>query len=273
MHAHTEPVPTTTWLQPSGPRGRRLEQSRHPTHRSVLRRRPNPDSEVCPMSLCLGPRSAPPTLSSVARAAPSRFNHVKCPPSPALARFVEHYWVTRWDRRGVPPRNAASLLDPMRAPARSGRAGRRDGLGARRLPHAHRRHRMRGRGKIPPWRILPVRAAARDPWTDRVMPADDVFDRADGPHMAWARELSDAVAECRGDAGAHAAIITTHLDAFLGERLPARDTTAEHVADLVGLIAAMPTCGGSAISCGRAGAASGRCTVCSPAMSGQARRG
>jgi AraC-like DNA-binding protein len=74
-------------------------------------------------------------------------------------------------------------------------------------------------------------------WTDRVAPAEDVFDEAGGPGTAWARDLSDAAAQCRGDAAAHAAIIITHLDAFLGARLPARDPTAEQVADLVAQIA------------------------------------
>ena len=190
------------------------------------------------MSLCLGPRSAPPALSSVARAAPSRFNHVKCPPSPALAWFVEHYWVTRWDRRGVPPRNAASLLDPcVHLHVQDGRA---DVMG---LVRGVFRMRIEGIGcvvgvKFRPGGFYPFVQRPVTAWTDRVMPADDVFDRAGGPYTAWARELSKAVIECRGDASAHAAIITTHLDAFLGERLPARDTTAEHVADLVGLIAA-----------------------------------
>jgi len=74
-------------------------------------------------------------------------------------------------------------------------------------------------------------------WTDRVTPAADVFDAACQPRAAWARDLLDAVAECEGDAAAHAAIITSHLDAFLGAQLPARDATAEHVAGLVALIA------------------------------------
>jgi AraC-like DNA-binding protein len=70
-----------------------------------------------------------------------------------------------------------------------------------------------------------------------VVPAEDVFDVAGG-HATWAHDLSDAAAECTGDAADHAAVITAHLDAFLGARLPARDLNAEHVADLVALIAA-----------------------------------
>lgn len=189
------------------------------------------------MSLCLGPRPAPSTPPSVARAGPVRFNHVKCPPSPALARFVDHYWVTRWDRRGHPPRAAASLLDPcVHLLVRDGQA---EVMGVVRGTF---RMRIEGAGcvvgvKFRPGGFYPfVRRPARA-WTDRVAPAEEVFDGAGGPQAVWARELSDAAAGCRGDAAAHAAVITTHLDAFLGARLPARDLTAEHVADLVALIA------------------------------------
>jgi AraC-like DNA-binding protein len=70
-------------------------------------------------------------------------------------------------------------------------------------------------------------------WTGRLVPADDVFD---GPQTLWATQLTDAAVECQGGAGEHGAIITAHLDAFLTARLPARDATAEHVAELVTLI-------------------------------------
>ncbi|MGI9090132.1 MAG: AraC family transcriptional regulator, partial [Gemmatimonadaceae bacterium] len=194
------------------------------------------------MSLCLGPRSAPPP-PPVANAGPSRFNHVKCPPSSALARFVDHYWVTRWDRRGHPPRAAAQLLDPcFHLLVQDGRA---EVMGV--VRGAFRMY-IEGAGcvvgaKFRPGGFYPFVLRPAVGWTDRVASAEDVFDGADGtdgPHAAWARELSDAVNECRGDAAAHAVIITTHLDAFLGARLPARDMAAEHVADLVALIAASP---------------------------------
>jgi AraC-like DNA-binding protein len=175
----------------------------------------------------------------VSPSGPTRFNHVKCPPSPALAPFVEHYWVTRWDRRGHPPRTAASLLDPcVHLHVQDGRA---EVMGVVRGTF---RVRIEGAGcvvgaKFRPGGFYPFVQRPTVGWTDRVAPAEDVFDvGGGGPRSAWARELSDAAADCRGDAAAHAAVITTHLDAFLGARLPARDVTAEHVADLVALIAA-----------------------------------
>src|SRR3982074_3430406 len=63
------------------------------------------------MSLCLRAPHASPTARSSPPPGP-RFTHVKCAPSPSLAPFVDHYWVTRWDRRDEPPRTAALLLDP-----------------------------------------------------------------------------------------------------------------------------------------------------------------
>jgi AraC-like DNA-binding protein len=174
----------------------------------------------------------------VARAGPSRVNHVKCPPSAALARFIDHYWLTRWDRRGHPPRIAASLLDPcVHLHVQDGRA---EVMGVVRGTF---RMRIEGAGcvigaKFRPGGFYPFVQRPTLEWTDRVAAAADVFDGAGGPHAAWARELTDAVVEGRGDAAAHAAVITTHLDAFLGARVPARDMTAEYVADLVALIAA-----------------------------------
>jgi AraC-like DNA-binding protein len=174
----------------------------------------------------------------VTRRAP--FNHVKCPPAPALAPFVDHYWVTRWDRRGLPPRAAASLLDPcVHLHVQDGRA---EVMGVVRGTF---RMRIEGAGcvvgvKFRPGGFYPFVQRPIVEWTDRVAPVEEVFDGMDegGPDAAWARKVSDAVAECNGDAPAHAALIATHLDAFLGARLPARDRTAEQVADLVALIAA-----------------------------------
>jgi len=189
------------------------------------------------MSLCLDARPPSPPPSSVTRAGPSRPIHVKCPPSSALAPFVEHYWVTKWDRRGQPARNAVSLLDPcIHLHVQDGRA---TVMG---LVRGMFRMRIEGVGcvvgvKFRPGGFYPFVRQPTVGWTDRVVPAEDVFDGAGEPHAAWARELSTAAVECPGDAAAHAAVITTHLDAFLGARLPARDLVAEHVADLVALIA------------------------------------
>ncbi len=46
------------------------------------------------------------------RAAASRFQLRRYPPSPALAPFVDYYWVVRWDLRGEPAHEQAILPHP-----------------------------------------------------------------------------------------------------------------------------------------------------------------
>ncbi|MEO6878634.1 MAG: helix-turn-helix domain-containing protein [Gemmatimonadaceae bacterium] len=162
-----------------------------------------------------------------------RFNHVKCAPSAALARFVEYYWVSRWDRRGQPTRNAASLLDPcVHLLIENGRA---EIMGVVRGSY---RVRLEGAGNIVGAKFTSTgfHAFAQRPvreWTDRTAPAGEVF----GGDDSWVRELSNAVLACDGDANAHAAIIAEHFDAVLLARLPERDPIADEVRELVTLIA------------------------------------
>ena len=46
------------------------------------------------------------------RAAASRFQLRQYPPSPALAPFVDYYWIVRWDLRGEPAYEQAILPHP-----------------------------------------------------------------------------------------------------------------------------------------------------------------
>jgi AraC-like DNA-binding protein len=145
--------------------------------------------------------------------------------------------MTRWDRRGHQPRNAASLLDPcIHMHIRDGRA---EVMGVVRGTY---QMQIEETGcvigvKFRPGGFHPFVPRPSVELTDRVMPAENVFAASHTPRATWARELSDAIAECRDDPPEHAAIIATHLDGFLGARLPARDIAAEDVADLVALIA------------------------------------
>jgi AraC-like DNA-binding protein len=183
------------------------------------------------MTLCLGPRSAPAVV------APARFNHVKCPPSPALAPFVEHYWLTRWDRRGQPSRTAAALLDPcFHMHIQDGRA---TVMGVARGTY---QARIEGAGcvvgvKFRPGGFHPFVPQPASRLTDRTVDVDELFDGGSGVNAAWAA-LGDAAVACSGGAAEHAALISTHLDVYLGARLPARDANAEKAGDLVKLIAA-----------------------------------
>ena len=188
------------------------------------------------MSLCLVPRSAIPP-QPVVRIGPARFNHVECAPAPALAPFVDHYWVSRWDRRGAPPRDAASLLDPcVHLQVENGDARL---MGVLRSAY---RIRIEGEGsivgvKFRPGGFHPFVNRDVSAWTDRVVAVNDVLPATSGDRVTWASELTTAIVECIGDGAAHAALAAAHLDAFLAARLPARDATAEHVAELVALIA------------------------------------
>ena len=182
------------------------------------------------MSLCVGPRNPPSAVPP-----PTRFNHVKCAPSPAIAPFVEHYWLSRWDRRGVPARAAAVLSDPcIHILIQDGRA---NVMGV--VRGTHRMH-IEDEGcvvgiKFRPAGFYPFAPKPSTQWTNRLIPVEDVFDVAS--ESAWAPELSHAAVDCRGDAAAHAAVIAPRLDAFLGARLPARDQVAEEVGKLVSSIA------------------------------------
>lgn len=189
------------------------------------------------MSLCLGPRSAP--LPTSARISP--FRHVKCPPSSVLAPFVEHYWVTRWDRRGLPPRDASALLDPcVHLQIVDGRA---QVVGVLR---GTLRMRIEGVGcvvgvQFRPGGFYPFVQQPVARWTDRTVPAEETFETKDDALAEWARAVWDGAATCSGDGAAHAAAVAAPLDAFLEARLPARDLIAEKVGELVALIAADAT--------------------------------
>jgi AraC-like DNA-binding protein len=210
------------------------------------------------MSLCLNTGPGPSAAAGAAAARPPSA-HVRCAPSPALARFVDHYWATRWDRRGQPPRDAAALLDPcvhlqLGSPGGGAPSGdvRAVILGVVRGTYRVRVEEV-GRvvgAKFRPGGFYPFVRQPVARWTDRVVPLAAVFAGAAGSVDAWARAVGEpAGAWARGGAGAAgdatpdgapAAALAAHLDAFLGARLPARDPVAEDVADLVARVAADP---------------------------------
>jgi len=58
-------------------------------------------------------KEAPPRgVLEVPVANPQRFEHARYHPSPDLERFVEHFWVVRWDLRGLPAHRAETLPHP-----------------------------------------------------------------------------------------------------------------------------------------------------------------
>jgi len=189
------------------------------------------------LTLCLGRQSVSGAASAARSPAASRSRHVECPPSAGLAPFVEHYWVTRWDRTGQPPRDASALLDPCVHLQIVG--GQAYVLGVLR---GTLRMRIEGVGcvvgvKFRPGGFYPFVRRPIAQWTNRAVPAESVFEAADESRASWARDAWGEAATCLGDDEAHAAVIAAHFDDFLEARKPSRDVIAEDVAGLVALIA------------------------------------
>lgn len=190
------------------------------------------------MTVCIGRRVHPTAPLPDEGERPFRSGHVKTRPAPALAAHVDHYWVTRWDRRGEPPRTAAALLEPcVHLHIRDGRA---ELMGVVRGTY---QTCIEGVGcvigvRFRPGGFYPFVRQSVSQWTDRVLPAEEVLGV---PNVAeeWGRALWDAMDECRGDAGAHAAVAAARLDTVLSPLLLARDPLAEELASLVASIAAV----------------------------------
>lgn len=166
---------------------------------------------------------------------PRWLGHVKASPAAPLARYVDYYWISRWDRRGQPGLVASALLDPcVHLQVQDGRA-RIVGVvrGTFRVP-------LEGASAIVGIRFRPggFHPFVRQPvsrWTHTSTPAEEVFGVPSGVE-AWARETWNAMMDCPGGSDAHAELLGVHLDAFLASRLLKHDAVAEEVASLVALI-------------------------------------
>jgi AraC-type DNA-binding domain-containing proteins len=168
---------------------------------------------------------------------PHWLGHVKAAPAPPLARYVDYYWISRWDRRGQSGLVASALLDPcVHLQVQDGRA-RIVGVvrGTFNVP-------LEGESAIVGIRFRPggFFPFVRQPvarWTDTSAPAEEVFGTTSGVAV-WAREIWAATTNCRGGAEAHAELLGVHLDAFLESHLQEHDAVAEEVASLVALVSA-----------------------------------
>ncbi|MFJ6385468.1 DUF6597 domain-containing transcriptional factor [Kitasatospora sp. NPDC092039] len=147
-------------------------------------------------------------------------------PDPAVARFVEYYWLVRWDLRGLPPYEQKVLAHPnvhlvFEAP-RARVYGVDRSLFVRRLEGAGHVLGARFRpGAFRPFAGHPVSGLA-----DRSVPAAEYF----GP------EADRVCAEILAAPGSPAAL----ADAFLRPRLPAPDPVAAEVAAMVDRITGAP---------------------------------
>lgn len=148
-------------------------------------------------------------------------------PAPGPARFVEFYWVVRWDRRGLPAHEQQVLSHPNAHLVFESPAARVYGvdrtLFVRRLEGAGRVFGVKFRpGGLRPFTDGPVAALA-----DRSVPAERYF----GPEAA---ALNDRV--LHGDEDEET--LAARVDALLLARLPAPDPVAEQVAAVVEAITA-----------------------------------
>ncbi|PRY38077.1 helix-turn-helix domain-containing protein [Umezawaea tangerina] len=154
------------------------------------------------------------------------FQHHSFPePAPDLAPFVDHFWAVTWDLTGQPPYRQLVVPNPtVQLSFRAGGAevhgvGRRSGFKV-----------LDGVGRVfgvafRPGCFRPFLGRPASTITDRVLAAADLF--------------PDVPARAMAEAPDEAAQVLVAQD-FLRSVRPERDPTAEHVADVVALVAAEP---------------------------------
>lgn len=156
---------------------------------------------------------------------PGVFHHARIAPSPLLADVVQHFWIVRWDLRGLAPQVRETLPHPnVHLVLENGHA-RIQGIHSGRFTTV-----LEGQGGVfgikfraggfRPFLRMPVSTLR-----DRSLPVQDVFgEAADRLEAALSAQLEDdrqvAVAE-----------------GFLAERLPPADIAATRVGGIVDRIA------------------------------------
>lgn len=151
-------------------------------------------------------------------------------PSPAIARFVDYYWIVAWDLRGKASHESMVLSHPnvhlvFEAP-RPAVYGIVRGTFARRISGLGHVLGVRFRpGGFRPFLGRPVADLV-----DRVEPAADFF----APDALLATQ--DAILATRDDAG-----MVAHAEEFLTPRLPDADPVVEEVSAMVDRITADPS--------------------------------
>lgn len=190
------------------------------------------------MTLCLATQPSPsPRLSPPSQC--GWLGHIKVRPAATMAAYVDHYWVTRWDRRDKVARVAAALLDPcVHLQVCNGRAevvGIVRGTFSMTLDHFGCVVGVRFR----PGGAYPFIGRPISRWTSRSVPAEEALGSDESP-MQWVGPLWKEMITSHDTAEAYAGLAKAHLDAFLEPRLRARDPVAEEMAALVDLIATRP---------------------------------
>jgi AraC-like DNA-binding protein len=165
-----------------------------------------------------------------------QFFHLRLTPPPALARWVQHFWMVEWDLRGVAPRLQETLPHPsvylvfeqklghpvpQPLPQMAAEiSGVSTGKFSRRLEGWSRVFGV----KFKPGGFRTFLGEAMSTITDCVLPAQQVF----GPSVL---ELAACIYRCP-DADSMAGAIST----FLGSLRPSPDASADLSAQLVELI-------------------------------------
>jgi methylphosphotriester-DNA--protein-cysteine methyltransferase len=174
--------------------------------------------------------------------AAAHFRLDRCPPSDALAPFVDYYWIPRWDLRGSPPYEQAVLPHPnvhlVFEASGAGIFGVDRRLFTRSLSGLGLAFGVRFR----PGGFRPFWQAPISQLTDRVVPAARMFgSRAENTRQAIMRSGAfDAFGAFDGDVDADDARMTGFAESLLCSVLPERDPVAEQVAALVSVITTDP---------------------------------
>jgi AraC-like DNA-binding protein len=145
-------------------------------------------------------------------------------PSPALAPFIEHFWIIHWDLRGRPDYTAEVLPHPAINLAFTRERGWITGVTTDKYTY-----RLEGRGDVLGIQFRP--GAFRgffgrdvDTVTDRTLPATDLFPAADdGFRERLLGRATDAEIVADGEA-------------LLGASLPAPDPNVELITEIIALV-------------------------------------
>ena len=144
----------------------------------------------------------------------SRFGYLRRLPAPEVGVFVEHFWMVRWDRRGVAPYNAQTVSHPSVQLVLEAGNSRIYGVVKGRSSRM-----LEGVGevcgvKFRPGGFYPFLNSRISRLTNRSIPVSDVFGVS--AHEFEQSVLSLEFGAMRADAA----------ESFLRQRLPERDQTA-----------------------------------------------
>jgi AraC-like DNA-binding protein len=162
-------------------------------------------------------------------AAAGQFELLRREPAKDVSRYVEFYWIVRWDLRGRPPHEQKVLSHPnvhlvFEAPA-SAVYGVQRGVFERRLEGAGHVFGV----KFRPGAFRPLFGAPVADLADRAVPATELF----GPAVA---ETERAVLGT-----SDVAVMTEEAEGFLRGLLPEPDPVADQVAAIVARITDTPS--------------------------------